>query len=353
MSRRTLTEITAALLAVLLAVLLPGVAAAAPAAASAPIAIVIHGGAGVIERSKMTAEREASYRAGLAAALDAGYEVLERGGSSLDAVIAAVKRMEDDPQFNAGRGAVLDEDGAAELDAAIMDGSGPHAGAVAAVRHVKNPIELARLVMDKSPHVLLVGDGAEDFALEQGMALVPRGYFRTEARMQQLEEARRVEAARAAGKPMTRMAPPAAPRSMGTVGAVALDRAGNLAAATSTGGLTNKHRGRVGDSPLIGAGTYANNDSCAVSGTGDGEYFIRQVVAYDVCALVQYRHMALAAAVHEVIQVKLRRTGGEGGLIALDRAGDIAMDFNSAGMFRGARNSRGRREIAMYPELGH
>ena len=328
-------------IALLLAMFVQSVSAAA-AAPPAPVAIVIHGGAGVIERSKMTAEHAAAYRAGLAAALDAGYAVLERGGTSLDAVVAAVRHLEDDPQFNAGRGAVLDEGGDAELDAAIMDGAGPRAGAVAAVYHVKNPIELARLVMDRSPHVLLVGDGAEEFALEQGVALVPRGDFRTEARSRQLEEERRAEAARAAGSA----------GSMGTVGAVALDRTGNLAAATSTGGLSNKHRGRVGDSPLIGAGTYANNESCAVSGTGDGEYFIRQVVAYDVCALVQYRHMALAAAVHEVVQVKLRRTGGEGGVIALDRSGNIAMDFNSAGMFRGARDSRGRREIAMYRDAG-
>ena len=329
-------------IALLLAMFVQSVSAAA-AAPPAPVAIVIHGGAGVIERSKMTAEHAAAYRAGLAAALDAGYAVLERGGTSHDAVVAAVRHMEDDPQFNAGRGAVLDEGGDAELDAAIMDGAGPRAGAVAAVYHVKNPIELARLVMDRSPHVLLVGDGAEEFALEQGVALVPRGYFRTEARTRQLEEERRAAAARAAGSA----------GSMGTVGAVALDRTGNLAAATSTGGLSNKHRGRVGDSPLIGAGTYANNESCAVSGTGDGEYFIRQVVAYDVCALVQYRHMALAAAVHEVVQVKLRRTGGEGGVIALDRAGNIAMDYNSAGMFRGARDSRGRREIAIYQDAEH
>ena len=314
--------------------------AAARAAAPAPIAIVIHGGAGVIEPSKMSPAREASYRAGLAAALDAGYEVLERGGTSLDAVTAAVRLMEDDPQFNAGRGAVLNHDGDAELDAAIMDGAGSRAGAVAGVRHVKNPIELARLVMEKSPHVLLIADGAEDFALEQGVVLVPRGYFRTAARERELEEARRAEAASAAGTPTT--------QAKGTVGAVALDRAGNLAAATSTGGLTNKHRGRVGDTPLIGAGTYASNESCAVSGTGQGEYYIRQVVAYDVCALVQYRRLTLAQAVHEVVQVKLRRSGGEGGVIALDRAGHIAMDFNSVGMFRGARDSRGRREIAMY-----
>jgi beta-aspartyl-peptidase (threonine type) len=348
MSRRNTTVILLALLAATSA----RSSDAAPAAAPAPVAIVIHGGAGVIERSRMTPERAASYRAGLAAALDAGYEVLERGGSSLDAVVAAVRHLEDDPQFNAGRGAVLNQDGDAELDAAIMDGAGPRAGAVAAVHHVRNPIELARLVMDKSPHVLLVAGGAEEFALEQGMALVPRGYFRTAAREQELEEARRAAAARAAGRPTRLIALPDVQVSMGTVGAVALDRAGNLAAATSTGGLTNKHRGRVGDTPLIGAGTYASNDSCAVSGTGAGEYYIRQVVAYDVCALVQYRRMSLAQAVHEVVQVKLRRTGGEGGVIALDRSGNIAMDFNSPGMFRGARDSRGRREIAMYRDAG-
>jgi L-asparaginase / beta-aspartyl-peptidase len=208
-------------------------------------------------------------------------------------------------------------------------------------------------VMDNSPHVLLVADGAEEFALEQGMALVPRDYFRTEAREQELDAARRAEAARTSGKPTALVAPPPAESALGTVGAVALDRAGNLAAATSTGGLTNKHRGRIGDTPLIGAGTYASNASCAVSGTGQGEYYIRQVVAYDVCALVQYRRMTLAQAVHEVVQVKLRRSGGEGGIIALDRAGNIAMDFNSAGMFRGARDSHGRREIAMYRDAGH
>jgi beta-aspartyl-peptidase (threonine type) len=348
MSRPTLTAILPALLAVP-AFLVYG---AAWAAAPPPIAIVIHGGAGVIEPSKMTPAHQASYRAGLAAALDAGYEVLARGGSSLDAVTAAVRTMEDDPQFNAGRGAVLNHDGDAELDAAIMDGAGPRAGAVAAVRHVKNPVELARLVMERSPHVLLVADGAEDFALEQGMALVPRAYFRTPQREHELEEERRAEAARASGTPTTHARALSGENSMGTVGAVALDRGGNLAAATSTGGLTNKHNGRVGDTPLIGAGTYASNESCAVSGTGQGEYYMRQVVAYDVCALVHYRHMTLAQAAHEVVQVKLRRTGGEGGVIALDRAGNIAMDFNSIGMFRGARDSRGRREIAMYRDAG-
>jgi beta-aspartyl-peptidase (threonine type) len=208
--------------------------------------------------------------------------------------------------------------------------------------------------------VLLVAGGAEEFALEQGVALVPRGYFRTEARERELEDARRSERARALHAPTGRHVPsrrsraaeePVGTDSMGTVGAVALDRAGNLAAATSTGGLTNKHRGRVGDSPIIGAGTYANNESCAVSGTGQGEYFIRQVLAYDICALVQYRHLALAEAVSTVIHEKLRRSGGDGGAIALDPAGNVAMDFNSVGMFRGVRDSRGRREIAMYRDV--
>jgi beta-aspartyl-peptidase (threonine type) len=287
----------------------------------------------------MTPQSAASYRAGLAAALDAGYAILERGGSSLDAVTAAVRTLEDDPQFNAGRGAVLNHEGDAELDAAIMDGHGPRAGAVAGVRHVRNPVELARLVMENSPHVLLVAEGAEEFALEQGMVLVPRGYFRTEARARELDEARQTQAEQLKA---------AAPGATGTVGAVALDRAGHLAAATSTGGLTNKHRGRVGDSPIVGAGTYADDASCAVSGTGQGEFFIRQVVAYDICALLQYRHLTLAQAVREVIHEKLRRAGGEGGVIAVDRSGNIAMDFNSVGMFRGARDSRGRRDIAMY-----
>src|SRR6267154_2458928 len=261
-----------------------------------PLAIAIHGGAGVIDPAKMTPERAASYRAGLAAA----------------------------------------------LDAAIMDGHGPRAGAVAGVRHVKNPVELARLVMEKSPHVLLVAEGAEEFALEQGMVLVPRDYFRTEARIRELEEARR-EAGQVKAT---------APGAGGTVGAVALDGAGHLAAATSTGGITNKHRGRVGDSPIIGAGTYADDGWCAVSSTGQGEFFMRQVVAFDICALVQYRHLTLAQAVRELIHEKLRRTGGEGGVIAVDRSGNIAMDFNSVGMFRGARDSRGRRDIAMHGGAG-
>jgi beta-aspartyl-peptidase (threonine type) len=345
MSRPKLPAVLCPLL-VLAGCLLPHAALCDPR----PIAIVIHGGAGVIEPSRMSPEKAESYRSGLAAALDAGYAVLEKGGSSLDAVTAAVRLMEDDPQFNAGRGAVLNHEGFAELDAAIMDGGTGRAGAVAGVRHVKNPVELARLVMEKSPHVLLIGDGAEEFALEQGVVLMPRSYFLTPAREQELERARHTQRSVSAGADSHDEL--GEQSSMGTVGAVALDRTGNLAAATSTGGLTNKMLGRVGDSPIIGAGTYASNESCAVSGTGEGEYFIRQVVAYQVCALVRYRHYPLARAVHEVIQ-ELTRRGGEGGIIAMDPKGGIAMEFNSVGMFRGARDSRGRREVGMYRDTQH
>jgi beta-aspartyl-peptidase (threonine type) len=306
-----------------------------------PLAIAIHGGAGVIDRAQMAPEREASYLAGLSAALDAGYAILERGGSSLDAVAEAVRLLEDDPQFNAGRGAVLTHDGEAELDASIMDGVGPRAGAVAGVRHVKNPIGLARLVMDKSPYVMLIGEGAEEFAREHGLEFVPNTYFRTPNREQELQRALQRERHSEKGTP--------APGTItGTVGAVALDRAGNLAAATSTGGTTNKRYGRVGDTPIIGAGTYANNESCAVSATGSGEFFIRSVVAYDIHALMQYKQLSVDDAAKEVVQVKLKRAGGDGGIIAIDRAGHITLKFNCEGMFRGARDSRGRRDVAIY-----
>ena len=325
-------------------------APSALAADAPPIAIVIHGGAGVINRAEMTTERETRYRAGLEAARDAGYAVLERGGSSLDAVTAAVRVMEDDPQFNAGRGAVLNHDGIAELDSSIMEGKTLRAGAVAGLKHVKNPVDLARLVMEKSPHVLLVGQGAEDFALEQGVVLVPNSYFRTEPRVKALEQALKEEKEQAARKTGARFEATWPIGSTGTVGAVALDRDGNLAAATSTGGLTNKRPGRVGDSPLIGAGTYANNGSCAVSATGDGEYFIRAVVAHDICALVAYQHLSLAAAAREVIHGKIEGMKASGGVIALDTAGHVVTDFNSEGMFRAARDSRGRKDVAIYKD---
>ncbi|HXO63292.1 MAG TPA: isoaspartyl peptidase/L-asparaginase [Steroidobacteraceae bacterium] len=301
-------------------------------------AIAIHGGAGAIPRATLSAAREQRYRAGLEAALDGGYEVLARGGASLDAVAAAVRILEDDPSFNAGRGAALTRDGAAELDAAIMEGRHRRAGAVACVRHVRNPVELARRVMEKSRHVLLVGPGAEEFALEEGFTLVPNHYFRTAERLEQLEHEQR-------GERVSDLAP--AP-SQGTVGAVACDAAGNLAAATSTGGLTNKRPGRVGDSPIIGAGTYAQNGVAAVSATGHGEYFIRAVAAHHVCAAVEFRGLTLAQAVHELLHQVLPALGGDGGLIAVGADGQIVMDFSTEGMFRGARDSAGRREIAIY-----
>lgn len=301
------------------------------------LSIAIHGGAGTISRTEMTPENEASYRAGLAAALDAGYGALERGGSSLDAVTDAVRSLEDNPLFNAGRGAVLAHDGSAELDAAVMDGNDLRAGAVAGLRRIRNPIDLARLVMDRSPYVMLIGEGAEAFAAEQGVMLVPNEYFRSAIRERQLRGVQ--NGSREAINDMS---------ALGTVGAVARDAHGNLAAATSTGGLTDKRRGRVGDSPIIGAGTYADNASCAVSATGHGEFFIRHVVAHDICARVAYGRVPLARAVEDVIQRKLKPIGAEGGVIAIDPAGEVAMDFNSDGMYRGVRNSRGQREIAIF-----
>ena len=291
--------------------------------------LVIHGGAGAMPRADMTAARERGYRAGLEAALDAGYAVLERGGTSLDAVVTVVRILEDDPQFNAGRGAVLNHLGLAELDASLMDGRSLAAGAVAGVAHVKNPILLARLVMEKSPHVMLIGVGAEEFALENGVDLVPNAYFHTEHRRQQLEREKKK-------KQLT-----------GTVGAVALDRHGNLAAATSTGGMEDKRFGRVGDSPIIGAGTYADNAACAVSGTGHGEYFIRAAVAHDICARAAYGGVSLTDAAREVIHRKLKAMGGTGGVIALDPRGFVVMEFNTEGMFRGVK-APGRRETAIY-----
>jgi beta-aspartyl-peptidase (threonine type) len=300
-----------------------------------PFAIVIHGGAGVMPASEMTLDREAAYREGLNVALDAGYAVLNGGGTSLDAVTAAVKTMEDNPLFNAGKGAVLTHKGEAEMDAAIMEGKQLRAGAIAGVTHVKNPIELARLVMEKSPHVMLIGPGAEEFALEQGVSLMPNSYFVTPRRQEQLQRAIEKENKE---KPV----------GTGTVGAVALDRDGNIAAATSTGGMTNKRHGRVGDSPIIGAGTYANNASCAVSATGYGEFFIRATVAHDICALVEYKKLPLDAAVKEVIHNKLPKLGGDGGVIAIDAQGHTALDFSSEGMFRAQRRSDGKREVMIY-----
>jgi len=324
------------------ALLLLAILACVPAARGAEgdtpmLTIAIHGGAGVITRGSLSAEEEAAYRADLGRALDAGYEVLQSGGDSLDAVTAAVRILEDSPLFNAGRGAVFNHDGINELDASIMDGRSLKAGAVAGVRHVRNPVELARRVMERSPHVLLSGAGAEEFALEQGLELVPQKYFFTERRWQQLERAR-------AGDKLSA----AALGYYGTVGAVALDSRGNLAAATSTGGMTNTRWGRVGDSPIVGAGTYADNATCAVSATGSGEFFIRSVLAHEISALMKYRRLAVEDAARQAVHERLQGIGGDGGVIVVDREGNVAMQFNTEGMFRGARDSTGRREIAVY-----
>jgi isoaspartyl peptidase/L-asparaginase-like protein (Ntn-hydrolase superfamily) len=293
-------------------------------------AIAVHGGAGDIPPAELTPERESAYRAGLERALLAGQAILGAGGSSLDAVVAAVQALEDDPLFNAGRGAVIAANGICELDASLMDGRDLRAGAVTGVRHVRSPIGLARLVMEQSPHVMLAGPGAEEFALEHGLVPVPNRYFVTERRQRELDAV--LHGAGDGGhEPL-----------MGTVGAVALDADGNLAAATSTGGMTGKRWGRVGDSPIIGAGTYAANDACAVSATGHGEYFIRAAVAHEIAALVRYTGRTLAEAADVVVREQLPRLGGEGGVIAIARDGSIAMPFNSQGMLRGAIDTQGR-----------
>jgi beta-aspartyl-peptidase (threonine type) len=298
------------------------------------LAIAVHGGAGTLARADLTHKSEQAFRAGLERALRAGYVALERDASSLDAVVAAVRVLEDDPLFNAGRGAVYAANGTIELDASLMEGAGLRAGAVAGVRHVRSPIELARLVLERSPHVMLAGQGAEEFALEQGMAPVPNSFFATEHRRLELERILH-------GEQLT------GPESlMGTVGAVALDQVGNLAAATSTGGLTGKRWGRVGDSPIIGAGTYAANDACAVSATGHGEYFIRLAVAHEIASLMRHRGLDVRDAAGTVLD-RVGEFGGYGGVIALARDGSIAMPFNSEGMLRGAMDSRGRFEIGL------
>ncbi len=315
-----------------------------------PFGLAIHGGAGVILRESLSAEDEAKYRAGLAEARDAGYAVLERGGSALEAVVAVITRLEDNPLFNAGKGAVFNADGVCELDASIMDGRTQAAGAIAGVHHIKNPITLARAVMEKSEHVLLSGEGAERFAKTQGFEFVPNEYFQTDARRKQLEKAQQKEAERTAGKKTT--ATPADDYAAkvaryGTVGCVALDRNGNLAAGTSTGGMTNKKFGRIGDAPIVGAGTYANNATCAVSATGWGEFFIRVGVARDIAAQMEYKGAPLADAAAATI-AKVGQLGGDGGVIAIDRDGHIAMPFNSAGMYRGYKLSTGANAIEIF-----
>jgi len=307
--------------------------------------LVIHGGAGTIERSNMTPEKEHEYRAGLERALTAGYDVLKNGGSSLDATEAAVRVLEDDPHFNAGRGSVFTSAGTNEMDAAIMDGKTLAAGAVAALKHVKNPISLARLVMEKSGHVMMDGEGAEGFARENGIKLVDQKYFFTQERWEALQKIKAAEKDRTGGAGKAVFITDQ--DRHGTVGAVALDKNGNLAAATSTGGTTNKRPGRVGDTPVIGAGTYANNATCAVSATGDGEYFIRASVGHDISALMEYRGMSLKDAAQVALD-NVAKLGGTGGLIAIDREGNMALPFNTSGMYRGYVDPNGKFVVEIY-----
>jgi beta-aspartyl-peptidase (threonine type) len=309
------------------------------------IGLAIHGGAGTIERTNMTPEREREYRTGLERALAAGYEILKRGGSSLDATEAAVRAFEDDPHFNAGKGSVFTSAGTNEMDAAIMDGKTLAAGAVASLEHIKNPISLARLVMEKSGHVMMDCQGAEAFAKENGIELVDQKYFFTQERWDALQKIKAAEKSRTSGARNKFLITDQ--DRHGTVGAVALDQNGNLAAATSTGGTTNKRPGRVGDSPVIGAGTYANNATCAVSATGDGEYFIRATVAGDVSALMEYGGMSLKQAAQTALD-KVAKLGGAGGLIAIDREGNMTLPFNTAGMYRGYADPSGKFVVEIY-----
>ncbi len=326
------------------------------------LGFVIHGGAGVIRRGDLTLEKEKAYRAKLEEALMAGYKALQDGKTSLDAVQIAINLLEDSPLFNAGKGAVFTADGKNELDAAIMDGKDLRAGAVAGLHHVKNPINLARAVMEKSPHVMMIGDGAEKFAKEQNIELVPEKYFFTQERwdalqkiiQQEKEKEKEVQSSKPkAQSPKTKDKLVSSLKELpynkfGTVGAVALDKDGNLAAGTSTGGMTYKKYGRVGDVPIIGAGTYANNLTCAVSATGWGEFFIRLGVARDISAMMEYSAKPIQQAVDEVIKQKLQKAGGDGGVIAIDKFGNIGISFNSEGMYRAYVDSNGKPIVEIY-----
>ena len=299
--------------------------------------LVIHGGAGTIKRDKLTPEQEQNYRAKMEAALRIGYAVLVAGGTSLDAVEEAIVILEDSPLFNAGKGAVFASNGTNELDASIMDGNTLQAGAVSGVKQIKNPIKAARLVMEKSPHVLLYGDGAETFARGHGLEFVDQSYFYTERRWEALQKARNKEQ-------QTK------PEKHGTVGIVALDKHGNLAAGTSTGGLTNKRFGRIGDSPIIGAGNYADNRTCAVSATGTGEYFMRTVCGYAISARMEFGGVSLQTAAADVIHNEIGRLGGTGGVIGIDRMGNPVMVFNTPGMYRGYMMSDGQPVIKIFAD---
>ncbi len=314
------------------------IALSLPAVAERPIAIAVHGGAGTIERDSLSSEREAAIRQALESAARAGHELLADGASATDAIIAAIRILEDAPEFNAGRGSVLTSLGQVEMDASIMDGATLDAGAVAGVTRLRHPIEAAHRVMTDSPHVMLIGEGAVDFARGFKLEEKDPDWFITDFRRQQLEEIQSREQVRLAYQDSW----------FSTVGAVALDSKGNLAAGTSTGGMANKRWGRVGDSPIIGAGTYADNRTCAVSATGHGEYFIRHVVAYDICARMAYTARPLAETADEVVNRILKRAGGSGGVIAIDRHGRITMPFNTPGMYRAAIHRDGRLEVGIY-----
>lgn len=325
------------------------------------LGFMIHGGAGVIRRGDLTAEKEKEYRAKLEEALLAGYKKLQSGASGLDAVQTAINLLEDSPLFNAGKGAVFTADGKNELDASIMDGKTLKAGAVAGLRHVKNPINLARAVMERSPHVMMTGEGAEQFAREQKIEIVDEKYFFTQPRwdalqkvIKQEEEKKKAEQKKNGQQSVlneTEMPEAVLNNSsnkFGTVGAVALDKDGNLAAGTSTGGMTYKKYGRVGDAPIIGAGTYANNETCAISATGWGEYFIRLGVARDISALMEYRALPVQQAADLVIKEKLQKLGGDGGVIAMDKFGNMAISFNSEGMYRAYIDANGKPVVEIY-----
>ena len=309
-------------------------------------ALVIHGGAGTILKKDMTPEKEAAFTAALNEALDVGNNVLKNSGKSIDAVEKVIEYMENCPLFNAGKGAVFTNEGKNELDASIMTGEDQKAGAVGGVTTVKNPIKLARAVMEKSEHVMLAGKGAEQFAKENGLEIVDPSYFFTQNRWDGLQRIKKAELEKKTGF----VDPMIVDKKFGTVGCVALDKLGNICAGTSTGGMTNKRWNRIGDAPIIGAGTYADNASCGVSATGHGEFFIRYTVARSISALVEYQKLSLQDAANEVVMKKLVEKGGDGGIIALDKNGNISMTFNSAGMYRGYLKSSGTRGVGIYKE---
>ncbi len=331
---------------ILLLIVVTGILSVSSTYANPPVAIVIHGGAGTITRTSMTDAKEASIRAVLKASIQAGYQALSDGAPGTEAVTAAINVMENSPLFNAGKGAVFNAAGKNEMDASIMEGAGLNAGAVASVSHIKNPINLALKVMTDSEHVMLIGEGAEEFARQQGFEMMDPSYFFTDFRWQQLQRIKAKEAAYEKTSQQDQQ-----DRWFSTVGAVVLDRQGNLAAGTSTGGTANKRWGRVGDSPIIGAGTYANNNSCAVSATGQGEFFIRYVVAYNICNRVELG-TPLAEAADTVINGVLVKAGGEGGVIAMDRDGNITTPFNSEGMYRASIDTDGKMTISIYRDDG-